>query len=667
MENRQFLQAEREEALLTDLLVCRIQMVSWGYPAFISHDELHDRTRGYIVKDTCLIEVELCVTSFTPAARPADPSICVDSSVDILVYLETMDSIYTNAQSFLRNKTKRSFGWTPALNIRSSPDDVERLANGPFNELIKLQLDEFADPKLENAMTEALFNSGEQIQQTKRLRLEFPRMMEDWKDSVRLLEDGQSFLLDYEENFYQLKDAVESEGEIVNTLDKVRDKCKYLEEALEDARKEAKRLVEQRREASKTTHRLYVAAEEKNPKSYITRKRMESIVQNQSLEACKVTKLAWKIDNFSKLNVKKLFSQTCSIAGYKWRIFVYPKGNKADGYLSLYIDVIDEPTAPFGWFVEADITFVLVDQFDQKKSVDRETKGTFKHGQVSWGYPTFISHDKLHDQTRGYIVDDTCLIEVELCVSSFTPFPSNNNARLVDPLTPVDPSVDNLVYLETMDSIYTNAQSFLKNKTKRTFGSIITCTPVLNIRSSPDKVEHLANGPINELIRLPLDEFADPKLENAMREALFVNLSHSFTDEQIQQIKRLRLQFPRIMEDWKDSVQLLEDGQSFLSDYEKNVNQLEDAVKSEEGVKSKLDEVIKKCKELEEALEEARKEAKKLVEQRREASKTTHRLYVTAEEKNPKVEGKEMDISQAKDELDELRAEWETYKSQFFA
>ncbi|KAL2557325.1 MATH domain and coiled-coil domain-containing protein-like [Forsythia ovata] len=388
-----------------------------------------------------------------------------------------------------------------------------------------------------------------------------------------------------------------------------------------------------------------------------------NIVKTQSLEACQVTKLTWRIDNFSMLNVKKLFSEIFMVSGYRWRIFIYPKGNRVDNYLSLYIEVVDAATAPVGWFVDADVIFNLIDQIDCRKTVDHETKCTFKGRHASWGYATFISLNQLHDLGRGYLLDDTCIIEVEVSVSAASPV-SVNKDQPADSSVAVDLSINNPIYLDTMDSIYIKAQSFLKSRSKRSFSSI---SDAIVTGSSAQDDGSLVKGHFNELISLPLDDLADPKHESVMRESLSTlgNDLTSFSEEQIEQIKRLKIEFPRIIEDWRDSVQVLVSCQSFLLDFEKTGNLLENAVKTEEGIKAKMDKLKIRYKELEKELEAARKEEKQLIEQRREASKNTHQFYVMAEEQNVKIEDKELEIGQVREELQDLKAEWDTIRSHF--
>ncbi|CAA2999238.1 Hypothetical predicted protein [Olea europaea subsp. europaea] len=102
----------------------------------------------------------------------------------------------------------------------------------------------------------------------------------------------------------------------------------------------------------------------------------------------------------------------------------------------------------------------------------------------------------------------------------------------------------------------------------------------------------------------------------------------------------------------QDSAGLvLVDCQSFLSTFEKTKNLLEDAVNTEVGINAILDKLRIRTKQLEKELEAARKEDKQLAEQRREASKKKREFYVIAEDKNVMIEVKELEITQARNEL----------------
>ncbi|KAE9447977.1 hypothetical protein C3L33_20136, partial [Rhododendron williamsianum] len=92
----------------------------------------------------------------------------------------------------------------------------------------------------------------------------------------------------------------------------------------------------------------------------------------------------WKIENFSKLKTKKLYSDTFYSGGYKWRVLIYPKGNNVE-YLSLYLDVGDSATLPYGWTRYARFSVSMINQIHNTLTV--------RKGKVLW-----LAANPLEDQ-----------------------------------------------------------------------------------------------------------------------------------------------------------------------------------------------------------------------------------------------------------------------------
>lgn len=128
-------------------------------------------------------------------------------------------------------------------------------------------------------------------------------------------------------------------------------------------------------------------------------------------------KFTWKIKNFSKIQATIIYSDVSSVGPYKWKIRADPKGNSADNYMSVYLEVADSEILPLGWSRKAKFSFILVNQIDKKSSLTKvvgecEFKGKIK----SLGFASFISHKDLHDPKKGYLVNDTCIIEANVTV-----------------------------------------------------------------------------------------------------------------------------------------------------------------------------------------------------------------------------------------------------------
>ncbi|KAB1200300.1 Ubiquitin carboxyl-terminal hydrolase 12 [Morella rubra] len=140
-----------------------------------------------------------------------------------------------------------------------------------------------------------------------------------------------------------------------------------------------------------------------------------STVDNQQAEDPPSMKFTWTIENFSRLNTKKHYSEVFVVGGYKWRILIFPKGNNVD-HLSIYLDVADSTTLPYGWSRYAQFSLAMVNQVHSKYSIRKDTQHQFNARESDWGFTSFMPLSDLYEPARGYLVNDTCVVEAEVAV-----------------------------------------------------------------------------------------------------------------------------------------------------------------------------------------------------------------------------------------------------------
>ncbi|XP_060172932.1 ubiquitin C-terminal hydrolase 13-like isoform X1 [Lycium barbarum] len=150
--------------------------------------------------------------------------------------------------------------------------------------------------------------------------------------------------------------------------------------------------------------------------------------ENQQQEDPQTSRFTWKIENFSRLNVKKLYSDVFAVGGYKWRILIFPKGNNVD-YLSMYLDVADSATLPYGWSRYAQFSLSVVNQIESNYSIRKETQHQFNARESDWGFTSFMPLAELYDQKRGYLVDGVCVIEAEVAVRKIIDYLSYDSKK----------------------------------------------------------------------------------------------------------------------------------------------------------------------------------------------------------------------------------------------
>ncbi|KAJ3707257.1 hypothetical protein LUZ61_010962 [Rhynchospora tenuis] len=135
----------------------------------------------------------------------------------------------------------------------------------------------------------------------------------------------------------------------------------------------------------------------------------------QQIEDPPISRFTWAIENFSRVNAKKLYSEVFVVGGYKWRILIFPKGNNVD-YLSMYLDVADSAVLPYGWSRYAQFSLSVANQIHNKFTVRKETQHQFNQRESDWGFTSFMPLSELYDPNRGYLVNDTCIVEAEVAV-----------------------------------------------------------------------------------------------------------------------------------------------------------------------------------------------------------------------------------------------------------
>ncbi|KAF4369042.1 hypothetical protein F8388_013371 [Cannabis sativa] len=123
-------------------------------------------------------------------------------------------------------------------------------------------------------------------------------------------------------------------------------------------------------------------------------------VENQPVEDPPSIKFTWTIENFTRLNVKKHYSD----------VFV------VGDYLSMYLDVADSSTLPYGWSRYAQFSLAVVNQMHNKYSIRKDTQHQFNTRESDWGFTSFMPLSDLYDPSRGYLMNDTCLVEAEVAV-----------------------------------------------------------------------------------------------------------------------------------------------------------------------------------------------------------------------------------------------------------
>ncbi|KAF6150148.1 hypothetical protein GIB67_023103 [Kingdonia uniflora] len=153
-----------------------------------------------------------------------------------------------------------------------------------------------------------------------------------------------------------------------------------------------------------------------------------STVENQQVEDPATSRFTWTIEQVSRLNTKKHYSDVFVVGGYKWRVLIFPKGNNVD-HLSMYLDVADATSLPYAWSRYAHFSLAIVNQIHNKYSVRKDTQHQFTGRESDWGFTSFMPLSELYDPGRGFIVNDTVIVEAEVAVRKIVDYWSYDSKK----------------------------------------------------------------------------------------------------------------------------------------------------------------------------------------------------------------------------------------------
>ncbi|KAI3419919.1 Ubiquitinyl hydrolase 1 [Psidium guajava] len=151
-------------------------------------------------------------------------------------------------------------------------------------------------------------------------------------------------------------------------------------------------------------------------------------VETQAAEDPPSGRFTWTIENFTRLNTKKLYSDIFFVGGHKWRVLIFPKGNNVD-HLSIYLDVADSATLPYGWNRYAQFSLTVINQIHSKFSIRKETQHQFNARESDWGFTSFMHLSELYNPSRGFLVNDTCVVEADVEVRRVVDYWSHDSKK----------------------------------------------------------------------------------------------------------------------------------------------------------------------------------------------------------------------------------------------
>ncbi|KAH7511479.1 hypothetical protein JRO89_XSUnG0199000 [Xanthoceras sorbifolium] len=133
-----------------------------------------------------------------------------------------------------------------------------------------------------------------------------------------------------------------------------------------------------------------------------------------------------KIQLFSLLvknAVEKYESAEFEAGGYKWKLVLYPNGNKSKNvrdHISLYLTLANTSSLPLGWEVYAVVRLFLLDQSKDNYLTVQDATGKESHFhelKLECGFDHFVLLKEFNDASNGYLVEDKCEFGTEVFVT----------------------------------------------------------------------------------------------------------------------------------------------------------------------------------------------------------------------------------------------------------
>ncbi|PWZ27498.1 Ubiquitin carboxyl-terminal hydrolase 12 [Zea mays] len=173
--------------------------------------------------------------------------------------------------------------------------------------------------------------------------------------------------------------------------------------------------VEQEDEEMLVPRQEAVDTDAAQPMEVVAQTEVVSTAESQPVEDPQTSRFTWTIENFTRFSEKKHYLEVFVVGGFKWSVLIFPKGNNVD-HFSMYLDVADSTSLPYGWSRYAQFSLAVVNQIQPEFTIRKETQHQFNARESDWGFTSFMPLSELYDASRGYLVNDTVVVEAEVAV-----------------------------------------------------------------------------------------------------------------------------------------------------------------------------------------------------------------------------------------------------------
>ncbi|KAI3440957.1 uncharacterized protein J3R85_002994, partial [Psidium guajava] len=124
--------------------------------------------------------------------------------------------------------------------------------------------------------------------------------------------------------------------------------------------------------------------------------------------------------SFAKNNTEKYESSEFEAEGCKWKLILYPNGDKSRNgkdHISIYLAASEASHFQLDGEIHAAVRFCLYNHICDRYLTGQGRVMRFHALQTELGVPRYMPLKTFTDPSNGYLVDDTCVFGVEVLVT----------------------------------------------------------------------------------------------------------------------------------------------------------------------------------------------------------------------------------------------------------
>ncbi|CAF2153832.1 unnamed protein product [Brassica napus] len=192
-------------------------------------------------------------------------------------------------------------------------------------------------------------------------------------------------------------------------------------------------------------------------------------------------KYTWSIQKFSTLLEDSYYSDVFSIGGRRWNIKVYPGGcatGKGKAVSMFLILNANEKFRPYEKiYVGAKLRVLNQRNFNNvEKQIDNWYNGPGYGDGYGWGYYEFIPFSDLKDSSKGFLVNDVLMVQVEIEAISSTKtlmvYPNGNKKDSGSGYLSLYVAIDNSTLVAGQQEVYADLRFYVFNNNERKYFTI---------------------------------------------------------------------------------------------------------------------------------------------------------------------------------------------------